>query len=107
MRQGRVGIGLRACLSPSLALLVLALPLCAEDWPQYRGPNCTGVSTSKKSLPLHFSRTRNVRWKAELGDGIGSPVVAAGRVFCTAMAGKKAGEERLVVFCFDAESGKK
>src|SRR5262249_1086639 len=43
----------------------------------------------------------------ELGDGIGSPVVAAGRVFCTAMAGKKAGEQRLVVFCFDADTGKK
>ncbi|HKB41524.1 MAG TPA: PQQ-binding-like beta-propeller repeat protein, partial [Gemmataceae bacterium] len=95
------------------ALLVAALPflgtdrLMADDWPQFRGPNCSGVSSSKKSLPLHFSRTKNVRWSKELGDGIGSPAVAAGRVFCTAMAGKKAGEQRLVVFCFDAESGKK
>ncbi|MBI1914502.1 MAG: PQQ-like beta-propeller repeat protein, partial [Planctomycetes bacterium] len=96
-----------------LALLVSALPLlhtgrlAADDWPQFRGPNCSGVSMSKQPLPLHFSRTKNVRWSAELGDGIGSPVVAAGRVFCTAMAGKKAGEQRLVVFCFDADTGKK
>ncbi len=80
--------------------------LAAEDWPQFRGPNCTGVSTSKKSLPLHFSKTKNVRWSAELGDGIGSPVVAAGRVFCTAMSGDKA-QTRLLVYCFDADSGKK
>src|SRR5436853_4936166 len=81
--------------------------LPAEDWPQFRGPNCTGVSVGKDALPLEFSRTKNVRWSAELGDGISSPAVAAGRVFCTAMAGTKAGEQRLVVFCFDVESGKK
>jgi hypothetical protein len=65
--------------------------LAAEDWPQFRGPNCTGVSTSKKRLPLEFSATKNVRWSAELGDGIGSPVVADGRVFSTAMAGDRPG----------------
>ncbi len=92
-----------------LSCLAVLIPgrLTADDWPQFRGPNCGGVSPSKKPLPLHFSRTKNVRWSAELGDGIGSPVVAAGRVFCTAMAGKHTGEQRLVVFCFDAESGKK
>jgi len=83
-----------------LSCLAVLTPgrLTADDWPQFRGPNCSGVSSSKKSLPLHFSRTKNIRWSAELGDGIGSPVVAAGRVFCTAMAGKNAGEQRLVVF---------
>ena len=98
--------GLLALFASALSLSG-AGRLVAEEWPQFRGPNCSGVSSSKKSLPLHFSRTKNVRWSKELGDGIGSPVIAAGRVFCTAMAGKKAGEQRLVVFCFDAESGKK
>src|SRR5262249_13587720 len=112
----------RLALTAAVLLLLETGRLPAEDWPQFRGPNCSGVSSSKKPMPLHFSRTRNVRWSAELGDGIGSPVVAAGRVFCTAMApsplpsplggegkgeGKKAGEQRLVVFCFDADTGKK
>ncbi len=104
---------MRSSCAGYLALFVVALPLsgtgrlAADDWPQFRGPNCSGVSLSKKSLPSHFSRTKNVCWSKELGDGIGSPVVAAGRVFCTAMAGKKAGEQRLVVFCFDADTGQK
>jgi outer membrane protein assembly factor BamB len=91
----------------SLALCSCTGQLAAEDWPQFRGPNCTGVSASKAALPVEFSRTRNVRWSAELGDGIGSPVVAAGRVFCTAMVEKKGEDPKLVVYCFDAASGKK
>jgi outer membrane protein assembly factor BamB len=81
--------------------------LAAEDWPQFRGPNCTGISPSKKPLPPRFSATENVRWCAGLGDGIGSPAVAAGRVFCTGMSTPKGKEPRLVVYAFDARTGKK
>ncbi len=45
---------------------------------------------------------KNVAWSAELGDGIGSPVVAAGRVFVSAMAG----EQLVRVQCFHAATGK-
>ncbi len=81
--------------------------LVAEDWPQFRGPNCTGISPSKKPLPVKFSPTKNVRWSAELGDGVGSPVVVAGRVFTTAMSDLKGKEPKLIVSAFDAETGKK
>lgn len=74
----------------------------AEDWPQFRGPNCSGISASSRSLPVNFSATENVAWSQELGDGIGSPVVAAGRVFVSSMAG----DELVRVQCFDAASGK-
>src|SRR5438309_7297784 len=38
-------------------VLLFLLPslLAAEDWPQFRGPNCSGVSTSKKPLLTEFS----------------------------------------------------
>lgn len=99
---------MRSAIIWSVAWLVLVTgSVAAEDWPQFRGPNCTGISTSKKPLPVEFSAKKNVRWSAELGDGIGSPTVAAGRVFSTAFTGKAAGEEKLLVFCFDADSGKK
>src|SRR6185436_19786989 len=86
------------CLLPSL--------VNAENWPQFRGPNCSGVSTSKKSLPTEFSATKNVPWSAEVGDGIGSATVAAGRVFTTGMVGARPEELKFVVSCFDAATGK-
>ncbi len=93
--------GLRCML-----VLLMSGVLAAEDWPQFRGPNCSGVSMSKKSLPTEFSATQNVAWSAEVGDGIGSATVAAGRVFVTGMVGAKPEELRFVVSCFEAATGK-
>ncbi len=83
-------------------VLLLAAPLAqAEDWPQFRGPNASGVSTSK-NLPTTFSETENVVWKADLGEGIASPIVAKGKVFATAMTEPKT----FTVFAHDAATGK-
>ncbi len=73
----------------------------AGDWPQFRGPNCSGLSDETFSLPTTFSEDQNVRWSADLGDGIGSPVVAAGRVFVSAMIDEKT----IGLFAFDARNG--
>lgn len=85
--------GLYLCLLPVVQ---------AEDWPQFRGDNASGVSKSTKSLPTTFSQTENLLWSARLGDGIGSPIVVQGKVYATAMTG----EETLGVFAFDAITGK-
>ena len=85
-----------------LAGLLFTASLQAEDWPQFRGPNCSGISTSTASLPVNFSATENVRWTASLGDGIGSPVVAAGRVFTSEMS---ADQKSVILRGFDASSG--
>ena len=74
----------------------------AEDWPHFRGPNCAGVSMASKPLPAEFSAEKNVRWSEKLGDGIGCPVVAAGRVFTSAMVDEKT----MGLYAFDAASGK-
>src|SRR5437870_3809390 len=74
----------------------------AEDWPQFRGPNASGVASQTYALPTEFSFTDKVKWSATLGDGIGSPIVVEGRVFITAMVG----EQKFGVFCFDAATGK-
>ncbi|MCH7989713.1 MAG: PQQ-binding-like beta-propeller repeat protein [Planctomycetes bacterium] len=89
-------------LSVFIVMLVVS-PLSAEDWPQFRGPNCSGISTSTKSLPVKFSETENVLWSSRLGDGIGSPVVAAGRVFTSAMVDDKT----IGLYAFDAATGRK
>jgi len=76
--------------------------LQAEDWPQFRGPNCAGISVSKQPLATTFSPTENVAWEAELGDGIGCPIVAAGRVFVSSMLDEKT----VALTGFDAKTGK-
>ena len=86
-------------LATYLALVSVAH---AEDWPQFRGDNASGVSASTKSLPIDFSLTENLLWSTRLGEGICSPIVVQGKVFCTAMVGN----QKLGVFAFDASSGK-
>ncbi len=81
--------------------VLLAIPLQADDWPQFRGPNCGGISESSTDLPVTFSGTDGVAWSAKLGDGIGSPVVADGRVFTSAMVG----EGDIGLYAFDAATG--
>jgi outer membrane protein assembly factor BamB len=73
----------------------------AEDWPQFRGPNASGVSTST-GLPAEFSYTDKVRWQATLGDGVGSPVIVQGKVFSTAMTGPGT----FTVYCHETATGK-
>ena len=44
-------------------------------WPQWRGPEGTGVSRLAKP-PLEWSETKNIRWKKEIpGRGSGTPVI--------------------------------
>lgn len=91
-------------LSVVISLIVLGSGvLCAEDWPHFRGPNSTGISSATKPLPVTFSGTENVKWSATLGDGVGGAVVAAGRIFASGMTGK----ETVSLFAFDAATGKK
>jgi outer membrane protein assembly factor BamB len=87
---------------------ILLLPIhsaLAGDWPQFRGPGGLGVS-DEKGLPVKWSTTENVRWKAELpGRGVSSPVIASGRIYVTAASTYR--DRRLHILCFDTSDGKK
>ena len=74
----------------------------SDDWPQFRGPNCTGISSSTTRLPVRFSSTTNVAWSKDVGDGIGSPVIADGRVFVSGMSG----ERQVALFAYDLKTGR-
>jgi outer membrane protein assembly factor BamB len=95
------------CLKTAAFVMVLTIGTAAfaEDWPQWRGPNSTGLSKSKKPLPVEFSPTDHVRWSVELGEGVCSPTIVAGRVFSTAILGDEDEERRFAIFCFDAADG--
>ncbi|MBI1358524.1 MAG: PQQ-binding-like beta-propeller repeat protein [Acidobacteria bacterium] len=72
--------------------LVVSLAVClsaasAEDWPQWRGPTADGVST-EKGLPVRWSASENVAWKAPLeGWGTSTPIVWGDTVFVTTQVG--------------------
>lgn len=82
--------------------LLAATTAQAEDWAQFRGPNCSGISTSKVAMPAEFSPTKNVLWSSEIGDGVGCPIIVGGRVFVSALGDPG----HVALHAFDARSGK-
>lgn len=92
----------RWLIATALIVLVGTATSRADDWPQFRGPNSSGISTSKAPLPVNFSASENVSWSAEIGDGIGGAVVADGRLFVSGMTA----DGTVSLFAFDAASGK-
>jgi outer membrane protein assembly factor BamB len=58
------------------------------NWPQFRGPDATGVGQSDQ-LPDRWSATENVEWKSEIpGRGWSSPIVWGDRIFLTTVENK-------------------
>ena len=57
------------------------------DWSQFRGPGGQGRSDTR-GLPLHWSPTENIAWKAELpGAGASSPIVFGEHIYLTSYSG--------------------
>lgn len=94
-------------MRPSFAILVVCgLPTVvqADNWPAWRGPSNQGIS-SETSLPLHWDKSKNVRWKVAVpGNGVSQPVVWEDRVFLTGSDGRL--NDRLHVYCYHRDDGK-
>jgi outer membrane protein assembly factor BamB len=74
---------------PAIAAVVglFVAGIRAEQWPHWRGPSASGVSGETR-LPVKWSDTENVAWKASLtGLGISSPIVWGNLVFVTSQVG--------------------
>lgn len=110
----------------TIALLLALVPPGATDgnWPQFRGPDSTGV-VEDPSLPDTWSETKNVVWKSEIpGLGWSSPIVWGDRIFLTSVVsageieapkkglyfggerGLPKDEHRWMVYCIDWKTGK-
>jgi outer membrane protein assembly factor BamB len=72
----------------------------AENWPQFRGPNCSGVSDTAKP-PIEFGPGKNQLWKVAAPGGASSPCVWGDRIFLTAFDGGK-----LKTLCYQGSDGK-
>ena len=89
-------------LRAALFLVVIhALSVRADDWPHFRGPTRDGVSVEKGWTADSLAAGTKIAWKAQVGLGFSSIVVADGRA---ATAGHADGKD--TVFCFDAVTGK-
>ena len=88
----------------SLVFVALAsvFALAAADWPQFRGPNATGVS-SEVNIPIRFQEGDGILWKIALpGAGNSSPIVSKGKIFIQSASAD--GRQRLLL-CLDAATG--
>jgi outer membrane protein assembly factor BamB len=96
-------------------LVAFLAQTAAGEWPQFRGPNGTGVAPATR-LPAQFGPARNVVWRTDLPPGHSSPVVAGERIFVTGAEGGTAAEAgrskivdeggRLFTICLAADTGK-
>ncbi len=87
----------------SFAVLFASLTLSSANWPSWRGPDGTGV-TSDAKLPEKWSRTENVKWRVELPErGNSSPVVWGDKVFVSQAV---SADKRRTLICFDRATGK-
>lgn len=87
---------------PVVSWIFFATSLQAGDWPAWRGPAGTGVST-EKGLPTKWGREQNVKWHIALPErGNSTPIVLGDRVFVTQAVTK---ENWRGVMCFDRKDG--
>jgi len=64
-----------------ISMLLLPSVVVGENWPQWRGPLGTGLST-EKGVPVEWSVKQNVAWRSQLaGLGVSSPIVWGNQVF--------------------------
>jgi outer membrane protein assembly factor BamB len=83
-----------------LLLVLAALPLAAQDWPQWRGPNRDGATGSFRE-PASWPQTLVQRWKIEAGAGYATPLLVGDRLYLFAREG-----EQEVMSALDASTGK-
>jgi len=75
-------------LIAGISLAVAGLNIFSEkaeagNWPQWRGPDGSGIS-NEKNLPSEWSPTKNIKWKTAIeGRSHSSPIVWENRVFLT------------------------
>ncbi len=79
--------------------LILGGTLCAQDWPQWRGPNRDGVMSFNE--PKVWPEKLTTKWKVPVGEGYASPLFANGRILQFARQGNDE-----VAMSIDPASGK-
>lgn len=80
--------------------LLLALPVAAQNWPQWRGPNRDGAIAGF-STPSTWPEKLTQRWKVEVGTGYATPLLVGDRIYMFTRQG-----ETEVMQAIEAGTGK-
>lgn len=71
-------------------------------WPNFRGPNCSGVAAPDQNPPIIFSPDKNILWKTNLPEGHSSPCIWGDNIFIT---GFNEEGKLLKMFCLNRKNG--
>lgn len=86
------------CITTTL-LYLAALPVTAQDWPQWRGPNRESKATF--TPPKAWPKELTAAWKLTVGDGVATPSLVGDKLY---VFSRQEGAE--VLRCLDAANGK-
>ena len=110
----------------TLAAIALLLSVAqAQNWPQFRGPEASGIGSGSPPIDWNGESGKNILWKTEIpGLGHSSPVIWGDRIFLTSAVSSKGGAplkvglygdiqpvedegpQKLIVYCLDRKSGR-
>lgn len=93
------------CAAFVLCLLSTVAPSVADDqnWPQWRGPAGSGVTTTNRVV-IQWGPDQNVKWKIDLPEpGNSTPIVWEDKVFFTQPL---SGANERSLFCVDRDTGR-
>ena len=86
--------------SACILMLAFVPTLIAADWPQFRGPQGSGVADDQKP-PVKFGPNQNLVWKVSVPPGASSPIVIGERIYFTAFE-----NDQLLTLCYSSTDGK-
>jgi outer membrane protein assembly factor BamB len=86
---------------PMFVLLICIANVCAQDWPQYLGPNRNSTSDQKGLLRTWPENGPEVLWTVDVGIGFGGPVIKDGKVYLLDRDDQVGDNMR----CFDLSNG--
>src|SRR6476620_4657151 len=90
----------RPVFAIALLCLTCGTSAQAEPWPQWRGPQGTGVSR-EQNLPLNWSEQQGLAWKVDLPEwGTSTPAIWKDAIFVTSQQ-----DDRLLLLRLDVKDG--
>jgi outer membrane protein assembly factor BamB len=86
--------------------LNVALPVVADDWPEWRGAGRRGVWTEERIVDRFPAEGLRFDWRVPIGSGFAGPAVADGRVFVPDLERSTGNQGKERLLCLDEKTGK-